>query len=319
MKRDFSKIRLVLDVLLAPLALVGALASITVSRWTGNLPLCSWIFDRFKVYPIRHHYYSPLVYESDLKKSLAEERTINGLDLDEAGQLELLARFDFREELLAIPNKASNELTFGYENNLFGAGDAEYLYNFIRLFKPKQILEIGCGQSTLMAQLAIDANKRENASYSCRHICVEPFEQPWLEKIDVTVHRTKIEELDVAVVESLAANDILFIDSSHVIRPQGDVVYEYLNMIGRTQVGVLIHVHDVFTPRDYPATWVLRDRKLWNEQYLLEAFLCFNKSFKVIGALNWLRHSHADRLTRACPVLSSKGGEPGSFWFTRIA
>jgi hypothetical protein len=319
MKRDLSKIRPVIDVLLSPLALVGALASVAVSRWTGKLPLCSWIFDRFNVYPVRHHYYSPLVYASDLKEPLASERTINGLDLNEAGQLELLARFDFHEELLAIPNSASDELTFGYENNLFGTGDAEYLYNMIRYFKPKQILEIGCGQSTLMAQLAIDANKRENASYGCRHICVEPFEQPWLEKIDVTVHRTKIEELDAAIVESLGANDILFIDSSHVIRPQGDVVYEYLNMIGRTQLGVLIHVHDIFTPRDYPATWVLRDRKLWNEQYLLEAFLCFNKSFKVIGALNWLWHNHSDRLARACPVLSAKGGEPGSFWFTRIA
>src|SRR5258708_4710714 len=178
MKRDLSKIRLILDVLLSPLALVGALASVTVSRWTGQLRLCSWIFDQFKVYPIRHHYYSPLVYASDLKKSLAGERTINGLDLDEAGQLELLARFNFQEELIAIPNSATNELAFGYENNLFGAGDAEYLYNFIRYFKPRQILEIGCGQSTLMAQLAIDANKRENSSYSCRHICVEPFEQP---------------------------------------------------------------------------------------------------------------------------------------------
>jgi hypothetical protein len=318
MKPDHKRIRLVLDALLSPFALIGALASVPVSRWPGQLPICSWIFDRLKIYPIRHHYYSPLVYRSDLKKSLAEERSINGLDLNEAGQLELLARFSFRKELLAIPNKAADQLSYGFENNLFGAGDSEYLYNFIRHFKPKQILEVGCGQSTLMAQLAINANKREDASYKCKHICVEPFEQPWLESIDVTVHRTKIEELDAAIVEGLAANDILFIDSSHVIRPQGDVVYEYLNMIGRTQPGVLIHVHDIFTPRDYPATWVLRDRKLWNEQYLLEAFLCFNRSFKVIGALNWLRHNHADRLASACPVLSLKGGEPGSFWFTRV-
>jgi len=218
-----------------------------------------------------------------------------------------------------VPGKAADQLSFGYENNLFGPGDAECLYNFIRHFKPKQILEIGCGQSTLMAQLAIAANRRENPSYSCKHICVEPFEQPWLERIGVTVHRKKIEELDAAIVEGLDANDILFIDSSHVIRPQGDVVYEYLNMIGRTRPGVLIHVHDIFTPRDYPATWILADRKLWNEQYLLEAFLCFNGCFKVICALNWLWHNHSDRLTRACPVLTAKGGEPGSFWFTRIA
>jgi hypothetical protein len=319
MKTYFSRILRVIDVLIFPLALAGTISSVAVSRWAGKLPLSTWIFDLFNVYPIPHHYYSPLVYASDLKKSLAEERDINGLDLNEAEQLELLARFNFREELLGIPSIAEKELTYGYENDLFGAGDAEYFYNIIRYFKPKKILEIGCGQSTLMAQLAIEANKKENALYLCRHICVEPFEQPWLEKVGVTVHRTKIEDLDSAIVESLQLNDILFIDSSHVIRPQGDVVYEYLNMMGRTQPGVLIHVHDVFTPRDYPEAWVVRDRKLWNEQYLLEAFLCFNRSFKVVGALNWLWHNHSDRLARTCPVLSAKGGEPGSFWFTRVA
>ena len=135
----------------------------------------------------------------------------------------------------------------------------------------------------------------------------------------MTVHRTKIEELDPSIAESLVANDILFIDSSHVLRPQGDVVYEYLNMLGRLQKGVLIHVHDIFTPRDYPDAWVLDDRRLRNEQYLLEAFLCFNPAFKIIGALNWLWHSHSDRLDRACPLLLMNGGEPGSFWFTRVA
>ena len=318
MKSDLSKIHSLIDVLVSPFALVGAIANIAVSRWTGRLPFCTSIFDLFNVYPIRHHYHSPLVYASDLRESLARERIINGLDLNEAGQLDLLAQFDFRDELTAIPNSFPNDLTFGYENDMFGVGDAEYLYNIVRYFKPKQILEIGCGQSTLMARLAIEANERENTSYSCGHICVEPFEQPWLEQIGVTVHRTKIEQLDTTLVESLDANDILFINSSHVIRPQGDVLYEYLNMIGRTQLGVLIHVHDIFTPRDYPAAWIVRDRRLWNEQYLLEAFLCFNRSFKIIGALNWLWHNHPDRMTRACPVLAAKGGEPGSFWFTRV-
>jgi hypothetical protein len=317
MKHHFSKMLPVIDVLLSPLAFIGVLSNVAVARWTGKLPLCTWIFDLFNVYPIRHHYYSPLVRSSDLKRPLAQERDISGLDLNEAGQLELLTRFNFQEELLAIPRRAANELTYGYENALFGAGDAEYFYNIIRCFKPRTILEVGCGQSTLVAQLAINANKQEDDTYKCRHICVEPFEQPWLEKLGVILHRTKIEDLDVGIVEGLQDNDILFIDSSHVIRPQGDVVYEYLNLLGRTQPGVLIHVHDVFTPRDYPEAWVTRDRRLWNEQYLLEAFLCFNKSFKVVGALNWLWHNHPDRLARACPVLS-KGAEPGSFWLTRV-
>ena len=318
MKGVQSKIKPVIDVFLSPLALAGAIANIAVSRWAGSLPLCTSIFDRFNVYPIRHHYYSPLVYASDLRTSLAQERIIRGLDLNQAEQLELLAKFDFPDELIAIPSTAPGPLDFGYENDAFGVGDAEYLYNVIRYFKPRKILEIGSGQSTLMAKLAIVANKREKSTYNCTQICVEPFEQPWLEQIGVTVHRTKIEELDTTVIETLVANDILFIDSSHVIRPQGDVIYEYLNMLGRLQLGVLVHVHDIFTPRDYPEAWVLHDRRLWNEQYLLEAFLCFNRSFRIIGAVNWLWHNHRHQMTRACPVLSRNGGEPGSFWFTRV-
>jgi predicted O-methyltransferase YrrM len=318
MSRDFPKLRSVIDVLLCPFALAGVVANMAVSRWSGRLPLCTSIFDCFHVYPIRHHYYSPLVYESDLRVPLAKERIINGLDLNQQEQFDVLEKFDFQAELLAIPLIAVSPLAFGYGNDRFGPGDAEYLYDIIRHFKPKKILEIGSGQSTLIARLAIDANRREVHTYDCEQICVEPFEEPWLEQTGATVHRTKIEELDPAIIESLEDNDILFIDSSHVIRPQGDVTYEFLSILGSLRQGVIIHVHDIFTPRDYPEAWVLRNRRLWNEQYLLEAFLCFNSSFKVIGAVNWLWHNHPSRLTRACPVLSMHGGEPGSFWFKRI-
>jgi hypothetical protein len=78
-------------------------------------------------------------------------------------------------------------------------------------------------------------------------------------------------------------------------------------------------VHDIFTPRDYPRKWVVEEQRLWDEQYLLEAFLSFNSSFEVIAAVNWLWHNHADRLRDACPVLVNEPQrEPGSFWFRRI-
>lgn len=198
MKYNLSKIKSAVDVLVSPLALVGAVAGVFVSRWAESLPLCTYIFDRFKTYPIRHHYYSPLVYMSDLRMPLSRDRIINGLDLNQTGQLELLAQFNFQNELVAIPKTADKPLAFGYDNSSFGVGDAEYLYNMIRYFKPRQILEIGSGQSTLMARLAVNANKREESSYSCRHICVEPFENPWLEQIGVTVHREKIENVNTS-------------------------------------------------------------------------------------------------------------------------
>ena len=170
----------------------------------------------------------------------------------------------------------------------------------------------------LIARLAIQRNASENSGYRCEQTCIEPFEQPWLESLGLNVIRENVELISTKFFEVLEGNDILFIDSSHIIRPQGDVLHQYLYLFGLLQPNVIVHVHDIFTPRDYPAEWVLRDRKMWNEQYLLEAFLSFNSEFKVIGAVNWLYHTHREKLHDACPILMQEPGrEPGSFWFRR--
>ena len=307
-----------LDLLMAPFAIMGGFSASWVARNPARARICRAIFDRLGVHPIRHHYYTPLVYASDLRHGLSEERIIEGFNLNAEEQLALAGKFHYRDELMAIPRKASGVCSFGYDNGTFEAGDAEYFYNFVRHFKPRRIIEIGSGQSTLVAKLAIQANMTDDATYACRQICIEPYEVPWLESIGVEVHRAKVEEIAPSFVDNLDANDIFFIDSSHVIRPQGDVLCEYLTILGRLRAGVLVHVHDIFTPRDYPEPWVISDRRMWNEQYLLEAFLCFNSAFEVIGALNWLWHNHTDKLIDACPVLMSQpNSEPGSLWMRR--
>ena len=282
------------------------------------LPMTRKVLDRFNIALLRHHYYSPVIIPSDIRQPLNAPRALPGLNLNVAKQLVLLQKFSYRDELLAIPLEKQSGQAFGYHNDAFESGDAEMLYNMIRHFKPRCIIEIGCGKSTLMALIAQKRNRLDDANYTCRHICIEPFEQPWLEKTGAEIIRNRIETLDTAITESLAANDILFINSSHVIRPQGDVEHEYLRLLGLLRPGVIIHAHDIFTPRDYPAAWVLEDRRLWNEQYLLEAFLSFNDSFEVLAAVNYLSHEHRDALRNACPILVKEPGrEPGSFWFRR--
>jgi hypothetical protein len=128
---------------------------------------------------------------------------------------------------------------------------------------------------------AIHENKIESTEYQCQHICIEPYEQPWLEKVDVELKRNKVEELDLSLFNILEENDILFIDSSHVIRPQGDVLFEILEILPILNSGVIIHIHDIFTPKDYLDEWIYQDKKLWNEQYLLEAFEKIYKYFYV--------------------------------------
>ena len=116
--------------------------------------------------------------------------------------------------------------------------------------------------------------------------------------------RENVEDADSELFKSLGSNDLLFIDSSHMIRPQGDVLYEYLEVLPMLNECVFVHDHDIFTPYDYPEGGVKNNVLFWNEQYLLEAVLSKNPSFKVVAALNYLKHEEFDSLKRVCPYLS---------------
>lgn len=283
-----------------------------------KVPLCKKALFQVGVFPIRDHYYEPLFNDIYIKGSLSDNRELPGIDWNVEYQLEILNKFSFNEELKDVPRDKTNELVFYMDNNAFGSGDAEYWYNIIRLKKPKTIIEVGSGFSTLMATKAIKKNSEEIVKYKCNHICIEPYEQPWLESLGVKVIRQKVENVDKQIFSKLGENDILFIDSSHIIRPQGDVLFEYLELIPSLNRGVIVHVHDIFSPKDYLDEWIRKEVKFWNEQYLLEAFLTSNNKWRIIGALNYLHHNHYEKLKEKCPFLK-QDREPGSFYMQKIA
>src|SRR5207247_5820903 len=97
----------------------------------------------------------------------------------------------------------------------------------------------------------------------------------------------------------LQSGDVLFIDSSHTVKIGGDVNYLFLEVLPRLKPGVIVHVHDIFLPFEYPREWVRDDFRFWAEQYLLQAFLTFNSEFQVLMANNYLNHSYAKVLRRA--------------------
>ena len=273
------------------------------------------------IFPLRDVYYEPMYDSRHLLRSLDTERALPAINWNLEGQLDLLRSFDYSHELNDIPTSSDDDVTFFLdhgENSWFDAGDAEYLYNIVRQKKPAKIVEIGSGFSTLMAARAIRANRADDPSYACEHVCIEPYENPWLAKVDVKLVRERVEKADPALFAGLGENDILFIDSTHVIRPQGDVVFEFLELLPTLAKGVIVHVHDIFTPRDYPTAWVKDDVRFYNEQYLFEAFLSHNPDWQVLGALNYLAHHHHDLLLEKAPYLQPKS-EPASFWIQRVA
>jgi hypothetical protein len=293
--------------------LLKSIRTIGLSR----MPLCKQALLNVGVFPLRNHYYEPLFDYRLLKYPLDRDRCLPGIDWNVAEQLALLDNFRFSDELKKLSTTKASELSFHFNNGAFESGDAEFFYNLIRLKKPARIFEVGSGNSTLLAMMAIRQNKAENPAYDCKHVCIEPYEMPWLEKTGVTVLRQRVEEVDKAFFKELVGGDILFIDSSHVIRPQGDVLFEYLELLPSLNNGVIVHVHDVFSPKDYIKEWIENDMRLWNEQYLLEAFLTCNQDWKIVGALNFLKHGHFDALKDKCPFLT-ENREPGSFYIEKV-
>lgn len=315
----------VLDLLLLSPTYLAGMVMKSLRRVGGpgivRLPRSKLVLRRIGVYPLHRHYYDPLCEPADLHRALSAERPLPGLDLNVEGQLALLERLGHAAELTQIPTEPQEVFGFYYDNGWFESGDAEYYYQILRHFRPRMLIEVGGGFSTLIARRAIEANRGDDPAYRCRHVCIEPFENPWLDGLEVELLRTPVERCDPALFAALGPNDILFIDSSHVIRPQGDVLCEYLEILPTLSPGVLVHVHDILTPRDYPAEWIFDRVLLWNEQYLLEGFLSFNSRFEVIGALNHLHHRYPEALHAKCPVLARQAQwrEPGSFWIRRLA
>ena len=307
------------DILLTPFVYLAAWLLKNVRRaGVQRLPHCKNALLNVGVFPIRDHYYEPQFDNRNPSPGFSEDRNLPGISWNVTGQLEMLASFAFAGELQDIPREKTAALEFYLDNDQFQAGDAEYWYQIIRAVKPKRIIEIGSGNSTLMAISAIKRNKDDDTAYECEHVCIEPYEMPWLEESGVTVVRKKVEAVALSYFSRLQENDILFIDSSHVIRPQGDVLFEYLELLPSLEKGVIVHIHDVFSPRNYPEEW-LRDRVwFWNEQYLLEAFLSHNQSWRIIGALNYLHNNHYGELNSIAPHLTPERA-PGSFYIQKIA
>jgi hypothetical protein len=306
------------DMILVPFVYPAAWLLKNIRRaGVHRLPFCKNALMLVGVFPIRNHYYEPQFDNRNPIPEFSQDRNLPGINWNIPGQFEMLERFGFSQELADIPQEKPGTLQFYFNNGAFESGDAEYWYQLIRTIKPRRIFEVGSGNSTLMAIKAICRNHEDDPSYKCKHICIEPYETTWLEDAGVSVVRKRVEEVELSFFAELQENDVLFIDSSHIIRPQGDVLFEYLELLPSLNRGVIVHVHDIFSPKNYLKQWLEDEVRFWNEQYLLEAFLTHNSSWMVLGALNYLHHNQYEKLKSVSPYLTPDR-EPGSFYIKKI-
>jgi hypothetical protein len=201
-----------------------------------------------------------------------------------------------------------------YHNNPFFNGiDALVLYCMVRHFQPIMIIEVGSGFSSRVSAQAAQTNDHTEL------FCIEPYPDDMLSSgfpgLTSLVPKT-VQEVGLELFQQLGANDILFIDSSHVARCGGDVNYLFFEVLPRLSPGVIVHVHDIFFPKEYPEFWVKELLRFWNEQYLLQAFLSFNSEYEVLLCNSYLAHQYKKALKTTFPN-SPPGGGSGSFWMRR--
>ncbi|MCD6505100.1 class I SAM-dependent methyltransferase [Candidatus Poribacteria bacterium] len=267
------------------------------------------IWERMGFHITLNHFYQPIPDTRSLKEDLWSRRSeLVGLRMNEQAQVELLGEFlRFKGEYDLLPSHPN-----------FGPVDTEILYCMIRYFKPQRVIEIGSGHSTRISARAI--LKNEGEGHGCELIAIDPYPDdelkggfPGLSKLIPA----KVEEVDLSEFGRLRENDILFIDSSHVLRIGGDVQYEYLEIMPRLAKGVIVHLHDIFLPMEYPRDWVLEMYRFWNEQYLLQAFLAFNDAFEVLWAGSYIHLNYPEKLERAFDSYDRGKVWPSSFWMRR--
>jgi len=254
------------------------------------------------------------------------------LRLLEAGLLPFCAECYFCER----PSECDYE--FHFNNGFFERVDAEIAYAMVRHLRPRKIVEIGSGQTTRLLAAALYRNAQEG--WGGELLAIEPHPDAVLSRgfpglSHLAVQR--VQQIPMEVFTRLEDRDILFIDSSHVVAIDSDVIYEYLRILPKLRPGVVIHSHDIFIPADYPQKFVMTNLCFWGEQYLLEAFLSYNRAFEVLWASSAMQLFHRTELETYfpawagsylrmpeairvfTPTLDGSNVWPCSFWMQKIA
>jgi hypothetical protein len=276
------------------------------------------------------HFYEPVPSTRELVAHRFDNAgDFRGMDFRDADQIEILNRFAalYRPEYDALPSSGlPGSVGFHFGNDTFEECDAEVLHCMVRDAKPKRIVEIGSGFSTRLIGSALEANAAEGASCD-GFVVIDPFaDRTILDRIPrlTQVIEKPVQRLDPCFFDCLSDGDILFIDSSHVLKAGSDVQYEFLHILPRLQRGVIIHVHDVFLPEDYPQAWLTDRRWFWSEQYLLQAFLSFNERFRILWAGHYMHLKYPSVLSSAFQSYARRDCSaprqwPASFWMKRIS
>jgi predicted O-methyltransferase YrrM len=270
------------------------------------------------------HFYSPIVSLNELDRDRDRvfgqpPRELPGLDLREDAQMALLEGFLPSYRTLSFPKQRTAGSRYFLANPAYAWTDGVFLHCMLRHLRPRRVVEVGSGYSSCAI---LDTNEQFlDGSMACTF--VEPFPEETLytllgqedrERLDIREQR--LQDVEPGLFTSLAENDVLFIDSSHVVKAGSDVQFLFEEILPRLRHGVYVHFHDIFYPFEYPAEWVDEGRN-WTEDYVLRAFLTFNDAYEMVLFGSFIDQFHGDWLGRNMPLCTNH--KSGNLWIRRRA
>lgn len=270
------------------------------------------------------HYYSPLLSMEEVYRVAPcvwrpAPESLPGIDLRARQQQQLFAKFlKYYSEMPFSAQRQAN-LRYYFDNNFFGHADAIALYCIIREYKPKRIIEVGSGFSSCVM---LDTDEKFLDS-SIQFTFIEPYPERLLENLTAEdrqrtqLIKSFVQDIDLSLFGKLQENDILFLDCSHVGKLGSDVLHLLFEVLPQLNSGVLIHVHDIFYPFEYPQDWVLQNKRAWNESYFLRAFLQYNTAFEITYFNSYLSKMHRQMLQAHMPLVLKNTGS--SLWLRKVA
>jgi hypothetical protein len=182
----------------------------------------------------------------------------------------------------------------------YGPIETQMLFCFIQTVRPRRVIQVGCGVATdVMLRASSDAG------YSLQITCIEPYPSEYLRRRaangDIELLEQRAELVDLARFTALAPGDLLFVDSTHAVKPGSEVSRLILEVLPRLVIGCYVHFHDIYWPYLYAPGLLADDLFFWNEPALLYAFLINNDRFTARVSMSMLHHSEPQGLQAVFP------------------
>jgi hypothetical protein len=260
------------------------------------------------------HFYSPIPSSVEVLQRLDAKRKnelhLEGIRFNHQEQLEVLKSFAGFYGDVPFPERPSEEFRYHYAQSVFSYPDAIFLYSFLRKTTPARVIEVGSGFSSAVILDTVDRFFAARPQITLIEPHADRLHRLLSENDRKTVRiiEDKVQNVPRTLFQSLEDGDLLFIDSSHVMKCGSDLQYLLFEIVPQLPAGVYVHFHDVFDKFEYPESW-LTQGWYWNEAYFLRAFLTDNSTWQIYFFNNYVRNHFADYLAQAMPLcLKDVGG-----------